>query len=293
MILSLTTSVKSSRHFQFSSAFLAVLILVSASPLAAAGNQARANPFFAFDNGVGRAENWSPEKQAETLARLGYAGIGYTGVADLAARQAAFRAKGLKIFNLYVAVFVDRPVAYDLELTAALPQLAGTGTVLWLTVQGRSPNDDRAVALVRELADAAAAHGVRIALYPHKGFFIATAEDALRVLPRIDRSNVGLTINLCHELAAGHADRMDAIVQACAKHLMLVSINGADRSGGWTELIRPLGEGNFDVAGFLTSLDRIGYTGPIGLQCYNLKSQPEEHLAKSFAVWRSYRGQPH
>ena len=273
---------------RFPSAFLAALILVCASSLAAAENPARTNPFFAFDNGVGRAENWSPEKQAETLARLGYAGIGYTGVTDLAARQAAFRAKGLKIFYLYVAVFVDRPVAYDPELTAALPQLAGTGTVLWLTVQGRSPNDDRAVALVRELADAAAKHGVKIALYPHKGFFIATAEDALRVLPRIDRSNVGLTINLCHELAAGHVERMDAIVKACAKHLLLVSINGADRTGGWPELIRPLGEGNFDVVRFLTSLDRIGYTGPIGLQCYNLKFAPEEHLAKSIATWKGY-----
>ena len=264
---------------------LLVGLLASTADASSAG---RTNSFFAFDNGVGREAKWSPEQQAATLARFGYAGIGYSGVNDLAARQAAFRAKGLKIFNLYVAVYVDRPVAYDPELTAALPQLAGTGTVLWLTVQGRSPNDDRAVALVRELADAASKHGVKIALYPHKGFFIATAEDALRVLPRIDRSNVGLTINLCHELAAGHADRMDAIVQACAKHLMLVSINGADRTGGWPELIRPLGEGNFDVARFLTSLDRIGYTGPIGLQCYNLKTPPEEHLAKSIATWKSY-----
>ena len=273
---------------RFPIVFLAALALAGASPLAAAGNPPRANPFFAFDNGVGREAKWSPGQQADMLARFGYAGIGYSGVTDLAARQAAFRAKGLKIFNLYVAVYVDRPVAYDPELTAALPQLAGTGTVLWLTVQGRSPNDDRTVALVRELADAASQHGVKIALYPHKGFFIATAEDALRVLPRIDRANVGLTINLCHELAAGHADRMDAIVQASAKHLLLVSINGADRTGGWPELIRPLGEGNFDVARFLTSLDRIGYTGPIGLQCYNLKAPPAEHLAKSIATWKSY-----
>ena len=268
--------------------FLAALALAGASSLAVAGNPPRANPFFAFDNGVGREAKWSPEQQADLLVRFGYAGIGYSGVTDLAARQAAFRAKGLKIFNLYVAVHVDRPVAYDPEITAVLPQLAGTGTALWLTVQGRSPNDARAVTLVRELADSASKHGVTIALYPHKGFFIATAEDALRILPRINRANVGLTINLCHELAAGHAERMDAIVQACAKHLLLVSINGADRTGGWPELIRPLGEGNFDVAHFLTSLDRIGYTGPIGLQCYNLKALPEEHLAKSMATWRRY-----
>jgi len=205
--------------------FRAALALAGASPLVVAGNPPRANPFFAFDNGVGREAKWSPEQQADLLVRFGFAGIGYSGVTDLAARQAAFRAKGLKIFNLYVAVHVDRPVAYDPEITAVLPQLAGTGTALWLTVQGRSPNDERAVTLVRELADSASKHGVTIALYPHKGFFIATAEDALRILPRINRANVGLTINLCHELAAGHAERMDAIVQACAKHLLLVSIN--------------------------------------------------------------------
>jgi sugar phosphate isomerase/epimerase len=275
---------------RFPSALFIVLVLAIAPVLvSAAESQPRGNPFFAFDNGVGLKEKWSPEQQAATLVRLGYAGIGYTGVTDLAARQAAFRAHGLKIFNLYVATFVDKPEAYNPQVRAALPQLAGTGTVLWLTVQGRSPNDDRAVALVRELADAAARHGVRLALYPHKGCFVATADDALRLLLRIDRPNVGLTINLCHELAAGNADRMDAIVQAAAPHLLFVSINGADRTGGWSELIRPLGEGNFDVARFLASLDRVGYTGPIGLQCYNLKGAPEEHLKKSITAWQRYR----
>jgi sugar phosphate isomerase/epimerase len=97
-------------------------------------------------------------------------------------------------------------------------------------------------------------------------------------------------VNLCHELAAGNADRMEAIVRACAPLLFLVSINGADRSGGWSELIRPLDEGNCDVAGFLKLLGQIGYTGPIGLQCYNLKGDPEENLKRSITAWRRISG---
>ena len=68
-------------------AFVLASLLTSWAAPATAG-AGRANPFFAFDNGVGRGDGWSPEKQAVTLARLGYAGIGYTGLDDLATRQA-------------------------------------------------------------------------------------------------------------------------------------------------------------------------------------------------------------
>ena len=86
-------------------------------------------------------------------------------------------------------------------------------------------------------------------------------------------------------MAAGNADRMEAIVKACGPHLFLVSINGADRSGDWTQLIRPLGKGNYDVAGFLKVLGQVGYTGPIGLQCYNLTGDPVENLKRSISAW--------
>jgi sugar phosphate isomerase/epimerase len=278
-------------------AFSSLLEGAPASATAVATTKERAGtkrpswPFFAFDNGVGREAKWAPEQQAALLAQLGFDGIGYTGVSNFSVRRAAFHARGLTIFNLYVAAYVDRPQAYEPELVALLPQLAGTGTVLWLTVQGRAADDHRAIAIVQELADAAARHGVRIALYPHKGFFIATADQALRLLPRIDRPNVGLTINLCHELAAGHAAQMNAIVQRCAAHLSLVSINGADHAGGWNELIRPLGEGTFDVRSFLRTVYDVGYNGPIGLQCYNLKQEPEVHLTKSMAAWKRFQAE--
>jgi sugar phosphate isomerase/epimerase len=103
-------------------------------------------------------------------------------------------------------------------------------------------DEQRAVAIVRDLADAAARHSMKITLYPHKGFYVATTEEALRLVGRIDRPNVGVTFNLCHELAAGHAARLPEIIRAAAPKLHFVSINGANPQGGWDELIRPLDE---------------------------------------------------
>jgi hypothetical protein len=74
------------------------LLSHSASPSAATSARSLPTPsaprgptLFAFDNGVGRGSQWTPEKQAAVLATLGYDGIGYTGVTDLAERQRAFQ----------------------------------------------------------------------------------------------------------------------------------------------------------------------------------------------------------
>ena len=267
------------------SLFGVLLICSIASNLLALPARA-GNPFFAFDNGVGRNLNWPPAQQAAMLKALGFDGIGYTGTKNFTERQNAQQAQGMKIFSLYLPCYVDRPQAYDPQLKSDIAPLKGTGVALWLTVQGKATNDANAVRIVREIADAAAAEGVRVALYPHKGCFVATAEDALRLLPQVGRPNVGVSINLCHELAAGNADRLANIVTASAPHLFLVSINGADLSGGWDDLIRPLDEGSFDLGGFLKLLDRVRYDGPIGLQGFNLKGEPEQNLRRSIAAWR-------
>ncbi len=104
-----------------------------------------------------------------------------------------------------------------------------------------------------------------------------------------------MSINLAHELAAGNVERLPSIVRACASRLFLVSINGADRTGGWAELIRVLGEGDYDVGALLDELDRVGYDGPVGLQCYRVPGDPKSNLSRSIAAWRALctrRGAP-
>lgn len=246
------------------------------------------NPFFAFDNGVGRGI-WTSEGQAKCLAELGYAGISYQDDKQLDARLASFAARGLKIFNLYVPCYVDKDPAFSPELLTTIDRLKGTGVDLWLTVQGRAEDDTNAVKAIRELADRAAQSGVRVALYPHAGFHVATLDDALRVLSKVERDNIGVTFNLCHELKAGNAARFDALLEQAAPHLYYVSINGADHEGDWNRLIRPLGEGDFDVYGVLKTLKTLGYAGPIGLQCYNVQGDTRKNLEKSMAAWNGYQ----
>jgi sugar phosphate isomerase/epimerase len=71
--------------------------------------------------------------------------------------------------------------------------------------------------------------------------------------------------------------------------LWAVSINGADafdEKPGWDRYIQPLDKGNFDMAAFIRTLRTLGYTGPIGLQCYGIGGDVREHLARSMQKWR-------
>ena len=142
--------------------------------------------------------------------------------------------------------------------------------------------------LVREVADMAAASGLRVALYPHLGFFVGRIEDALRVVQEADRPNVGVTFNLAHFLAAKDEPNLDQRLKEALPRLYMVSINGADHEGGWDRLIQPLARGEFDVYGLLQKLTLMGYTGPVGLQCYGVPGDIEENLRRSMAAWRQF-----
>ena len=264
-----------------------VMLASQAKPAKAPAKAGLNNPFFAFDNGIGRGR-LTIEQQAQALKELGYAGIGYSGVSDLPKKVKAFKDKGIKVFSIYVGCRPGTEKPYDPKLIDAMKQLEGTGVVLWLTVQGKT-DDEKAAATVRELADAAAKHGAKIAIYPHFGFYIATTTQAIRLVKKVDRKNVGVSINLCHELKSGSEPKLPEIIKAAMPHLFMVSINGADHKGGWNKLIQPLGDGEFDVLGFLTKLNAAGYRGPIGLQCYAVKGDQKKNLARSMVAWKTYQ----
>jgi sugar phosphate isomerase/epimerase len=248
--------------------------------------------FFAFDNGVGRGE-WAPEKQAATLKTLGYDGISYnlTTKEALLHWQRAFRDRGLKIYGLYVYTFVDGPRKFQPELWEAIEILKGSDTVIWLNIQSREKRrsglDQQAVENVREVADKAAAAGLQVVLYPHANFYVETTEDALRILKQVERDNVTISFNLCHELMKGNADRLDDIIKFSAPYLGLVSINGADLSSKY--YIQRLDQGSFEVQAVMKKLKAAGYTGSVGLQCYGIQGDITENLTGSITAWKSIR----
>jgi sugar phosphate isomerase/epimerase len=274
---------------------LACCLVTSLAP-ASAAEPAPSWPFFPFDNGVGRGV-WTPEVQAKTVKELGYDGIhyNYTNPGDFAKKLAACRHEGVPIHAVYIYTFVDKlEQPYDPGIKEVIRMLKGEPTTIWLTLRGGKPGalDARAAAITREITLLAAGSGLSVSLYPHAGFYVATAEDAVRVAKLVDLPNLGVTVNLCHELFAGNADRLDEVVKIAAPYLNLVSINGASPIPGkgakaWNTLA--LGDGTFDTTGFLRMVRDAGYNGPIGHQFYNVPGDDREKLERAARAWKAVK----
>ncbi len=264
--------------------------LAATLSLAGAAAAAPGWPFFAFDNGVGRGQ-WPPPQQAAVLKELGYDGISYnyTNNKDLETWIRVYREAGLKIFGLYIHTFPEKKEEpWSPALREAIAMLKGSGTVLWITFREakvKGDYDDACVRIARELGDLAKAADLRVAIYPHAGFYVATAADAQRIARKAAHPAVGASYNLCHEFMTGGGDRALEALRTVAPDATLVSINGVDRAG--KKYIRTLDEGDFDLAAFLAELRKTGYKGPVGLQCYSLTGDVKENLAKSMKAWRA------
>jgi len=282
---------KNHSRIAFAAAFVACLsLLVTPLPAADKAEPAKkglACPFFAFDNGTGHGV-LSPQQQSDMLEELGYDGIGYTGAKKIPEMLKALDKNDLKMFSIYVGARLGpKEPMYDPNLKDAIEQLKGRDTLIWLTIHGRAPDgDEQAVTVVREIAALAEKSGLRVALYPHVGFYVARVEDAVRIAKKVDRRNVGASFNLCHWLRVGDEKNMDTRLRQAMPYLFVVSINGADHEGGWDRLIQTLDRGEFDVYLFLKTLKGMGYAGPVGLQCYAVKGDRRENLKRSIAAWK-------
>jgi sugar phosphate isomerase/epimerase len=256
------------------------------------------NPFFAMDTATKDDNHKTASQQVQMLKEFGYAGIsaGYETPESLAETLKELDARDLQLFAVYAGIDVDpgeRP--YDPSLVDAMKVLEGRNTILWLFAESRtqkpsaSAGDRRAVEIIRELADTAATHTVRIALYPHQGFWLETIDDAMRIAEKVDRRNVGVTFNLCHWLRTSGGGDAEPVLQRAMPRLFAVTINGADTGGrDWKTLIQPLDRGTFDVRGFLATLRDVGYTGPVGFQGYGIGGDARENLRRTMAAWAEY-----
>lgn len=253
------------------------------------------NPFFALDTATKDANHQSYDSQVRMLKELGYAGWGPSAKENVPKMLKALDAYGLKMFAIYVVTNVDPDQPrYDPQVKEAIAALKGRDTFVWLCILGTKlkpasqEGDERAVAIIDEIAEMAEQAGVRVALYPHVNFYLARVEDAVRLVGKVRRRNVGVTFNLCHWLKTDRQKDPEAVLRLARPHLVLVTINGADFEGEWDRLIQPLGRGEFDVYGLLKMLRRMGYDGPIGFQGYGIKGDVHQNLKETMNAWRAY-----
>jgi sugar phosphate isomerase/epimerase len=259
--------------------------------------------FFAMDT-IARG---APEEVAPQLKELGYAGIaGRLGDQSMAE---AMRAAGLKFFGGYQVVRLDAQTpTLDPGLKERIDRMQGYDTAVWLGLN-RISNGTRSlpknapeamkVALreVRTIADYAQARGVRVALYPHAGFWLERVEEAVDLAERLNHPNVGVMLNLCHWLKMEGAERDPSqVLKKARPRLFFVTVNGADTGDTqkmpWNRLIQPLGSGTYDVAAFLEKLVASGYSGPVGFQGYGIQEDPRAVMAATMAAWRRMNPQP-
>lgn len=258
-------------------------------------------PLFALCMDTHDARKRNLAQQAEMLRHTGYAGAGHLWLDNVPERLATLDKAGLKLFQIYSRVDL-KPGAkepFDPRLGDVLKLLEGRPTQVAFLVSGAKPSDEsmdgRVVEIFRQIHRLAQPHGVRIALYPHVKDWLERVEDGLRVVRKLDRPGVGVMFNLCHWMKVDEETGLEQLLRTALPHVYAVTINGSDTvaevkagTGNW---IQPLGSGTYDMRGFLGILRRIGYAGPIGLQCYGIPGDAQEHLARSMAAWRQLCGE--
>jgi sugar phosphate isomerase/epimerase len=252
-------------------------------------------PFFAFENAFrGDADYATLDEQCKLLVELGYDGIGPSGVDGIPKMIETLDKYNIALSALYVRLTVEEDRAtYDRSLETVLERLAGRETVIWLycpkgKTKPHAPEADATlVAELRHLAELAEKAELKLAIYPHAGFYLATIEETERIVEKVDHPNVGLSWNLCHRLKTAGSEGIEEELERILPKLFCVSINGADPSGkDWSSLIQPLGEGAFDNARLMSHLQEMGYRGPVGLQCYGVPGSAREKLRRSMKAWK-------
>jgi len=260
------------------------------------------NAFFVFNNSFQNLRPIPEEDQAKILKELGYDGIEHREVENIREMLTALKKYNLKMFASYVKIDIDHiENPYHPDLIAAFPDLKDTGIILWLHLHSEKfkPSDvtadEQIVPILRNLADEAARYNIRLAIYPHASFLAEKAEDSYRIATKVDRENVGAVFNLCHFLKTDDAENLENIVRQILPKLFAISICGADsgntKTMDWDRLIQPLGMGTFDVYAVVKLFTDLGYTGPVGLQCYNIPGDPENFLAISIRTWEDFKDQ--
>jgi sugar phosphate isomerase/epimerase len=246
------------------------------------------NPIFAYEFG-----DISAMQQASFAREYGFEGTVFDHAQSIPERLRAVDEAHLQLFFLWLTVDIGNgQIKFEPGTEAAIQALKGRGTVVWLAIQGNDAGagagaEERAIQAVDRISNLASQSNLRVALYPHYDFYLARFRDVVRVAERVQRSNVGVTFNLCHELRSGFDPEFHQLLEQTIPRLYGVTLNGADRQGlDWNTLIQPLGRGDYDITGLVRTITGAGYRGPFGIQCYGLKGDPGIYLKQSMAAWR-------
>ncbi len=228
----------------------------------------------------------------ELAQELGFSGFGHPKGVTVSQRVASLEKQGLRLMLVTDQIRLDQQQPIDLaKVREVMPELAQHKTTLGVVLSGKrkADLDDKAVAVLNQLADLAKPHAVQIAIYVHTGDYAQTVGEAIRVLKKVNRpEQVGVIFNLYHWMKVDRDNDLKTVLTEAAPWLKIVNING---SADDKAQVLPLGQGDFDVSQVLAVLDEIDYRGPVGLFCYSIDGDARKHLTSSMTKWKALHAQ--
>lgn len=276
---------------------LIVSFLLTVATYSQASNQKLRYDWPLFVYNFGGLDKLSIEEQVNKVHNYSYAGMTVDiGNAEKLAHfdryQAAAKTKqNFKIYSAFYRFSFDEKEGFKKDWMQVVDKLTGTGTDLWLITgekkAGLTP--ELLEKEIRSVVDYAASKSLKVTLYPHSKNMIASAEEALVYVEKINSPNLDLAVHTCHELRAGNANRIEEVLEKVKDYLGYVTIAGADNipnlstnSGEWeSSTLKPLYRGNFDLTRVLRKLRSLDYNGSIGFINHRITETPDSYLPLS------------
>lgn len=261
------------------------------------------NLLYIFNNATTSLTNVpdTKDEQALALKTLGFDGISSRAGDNFPERKKSAHAAGLAVPEIYLHLHLEREEKpkFNFDLKQLIADAGTSPLLIALTVRSETFSSDRKagdrqlVQVLRDLSLELTGHPIKIALYPHADFYCETVDHSVTIAERVDRPNVGAIFNLCHHIKVkGSAKWAEALTQALP-HLFMISLNGCDEGPAgtmdWNTAIQPLGQGSLDTYPVYKLAKDAGYTGPFGIQCYEVNQDFHKTLHTTMSVWRSYQ----
>ncbi len=203
-------------------------------------------------------------------------------------RNTGVHVAAMSTFNTYTAAESWRDnLDAALEYLAACPAFQTDIMKIMpggpLPEQAEPAHYGRFAAAMRELAPAAEAVGVRLAIETHLNQLSASVESTLRLLDENCHLNVGVNLDFANVALGAGDDPVEAISRLGPK-LFHAHVKNGRALGEWT----PLDQGVVDYPSILARLREVGYDGFLAVECLgpDAKSQPIQTARRDVSALR-------
>jgi sugar phosphate isomerase/epimerase len=234
------------------------------------------------------------------LSQIGYQGIELrrrqmnesSTPAAIAAARAVLRRHNMRCAHLTAAGVEDRTALDDAT------RLLGVALALDCHLVRVQLIREQEIPLAQELADRAAARGVRIMSQIHSGSLFANIDLALQTLERIGRTNFGVAFDPADLMLDGEADYGEAAMRrlgdrvfACFLQAYKPAPEGSElpetiyvAGRGWLPAL-PGEQGSADIPSVFRGLKAIGFDGFAVVVCPRHPQVESRNLAR---IWHDY-----